>query len=452
MSRLCPDSVPGCWSHLSAAAASSAATARAFGAGCGGTGARCRLTEGPALHCPGGATETQAAPQTAERAPHLTRSSEPAAALRCGGGRRKGSSYPSESCGKEQVEGKPPLLHRHPRGYDKRCQRTVRWSLPVMGGFCTGKRRREVSPGAAGGTRGRLATGPSRAFASKAWRSGVTRDGAGVQSGKTRRVERSGSASTQTALETVQIHPGAAGISVEVFVNRASRQQDANVPASSARWRLPSGPPSAHGPRAAQLAAASHCPWSPLSERSSGGLTSEQPGAGPGLPQPCPLAVIFHRDRADRELAAGAGGRNACSHTAAVPFCNLCPSAANPTLTGAAGLSQQPAGATQATEWGLQGLEASRAAGKQWTGLKSHPPLLGGWCYHSKPAPERSFKPVFQHLASIPSPVLTVTSTLHFFCNSPASLRPQPRSGNTQGVPPLRCISTAAKVTRVRAR
>lgn len=103
MSRLCPDSVPGCWSHLSAAAASSAATARAFGAGCGGTGARCRLTEGPALHCPGGATETQAAPQTAERAPHLTRSSEPAAALRCGGGRRKGSSYPSESCGKEQV-------------------------------------------------------------------------------------------------------------------------------------------------------------------------------------------------------------------------------------------------------------------------------------------------------------------------------------------------------------
>lgn len=111
------------------------------------------------------------------------------------------------------------FLHQDPTRHDERCQRTGCWSLPVIGEFCTVKCRREVSPSAAGGTRGRLATGPSRAFASKAWGSGVARDRAGVQSGKTRRVERGSSASTQTALETVQIHPGAAEISIEVFVN-----------------------------------------------------------------------------------------------------------------------------------------------------------------------------------------------------------------------------------------
>lgn len=61
---------------------------------------------------------------------------------------------------------------------------------------------------------GRLGTGPGRAFASKAWGSWVTRDRTCVQSGKIHGVERSNSASTQTALETVQIQLGAAEISV----------------------------------------------------------------------------------------------------------------------------------------------------------------------------------------------------------------------------------------------
>lgn len=73
---------------------------------------------------------------------------------------------------------------------------------------------------------------PGRAFASQAWGSWVTRERTCVQSGKTHCVEHSSSARAQTALESIQIHPRAAEISVEVFINRVTQKQDVNVPTS----------------------------------------------------------------------------------------------------------------------------------------------------------------------------------------------------------------------------
>lgn len=55
-----------------------------------------------------------------------------------------------------------------------------------------------------------------------------------MQSGKTQCVEHSSSASAQTALESVQIHPRAAEISTEAFVKRITQKQDVNVPTSTA--------------------------------------------------------------------------------------------------------------------------------------------------------------------------------------------------------------------------
>lgn len=92
--------------------------------------------------------------------------------------------------------------------------------------------RKEVNPSAARGTWGRLESGPGRAFASKASGSWVTKERTCVLSGKTHCVEHGSSASTQIALETIQMHPRAAEISTEVFINRITQKQDVNVPSS----------------------------------------------------------------------------------------------------------------------------------------------------------------------------------------------------------------------------